>query len=179
MASATAAPAGERGVVGHLLHQRGAAQRLGVRDRLLAVGGVEDDLHLAVADGVLDVRAAFQHLVDLLRPRRRFRRGSAAVPPVASTLKPRPASRLTAGRTPALSSSRTETNSVPERGRSTPAPSWLLAKASAKSRSRPMTSPVDFISGPSRMSTPGKRAKGKTASLTAMWPGLRGSGLAP
>ena len=30
----------------------------------------------------------------------------------------------------------------------------------------PITSPVDFISGPSRMSVPGNRAKGKTASLT-------------
>ncbi len=30
-----------------------------------------------------------------------------------------------------------------------------------------MTSPVDFISGPSMRSTPGKRAKGNTASFTA------------
>ncbi len=30
----------------------------------------------------------------------------------------------------------------------------------------PMTSPVDFISGPRRISVPGNRAKGKTASLT-------------
>ena len=30
-----------------------------------------------------------------------------------------------------------------------------------------MTSPVDRISGPKRVSTPGKRAKGSTASLTA------------
>ena len=35
-----------------------------------------------------------------------------------------------------------------------------------------MTSPVDFISGPSRMSVPGKRAKGKTASLTEKWVGM-------
>ena len=34
----------------------------------------------------------------------------------------------------------------------------------------PMTSPVERISGPRMMSTPGKRAKGKTASLTATWP---------
>ena len=31
-----------------------------------------------------------------------------------------------------------------------------------------MTSPVDFISGPSTVSTPGKRLNGNTASLTAM-----------
>ncbi len=32
----------------------------------------------------------------------------------------------------------------------------------------PITSPVDFISGPSKISTPGKRSKGKTDSLIAM-----------
>jgi hypothetical protein len=32
-----------------------------------------------------------------------------------------------------------------------------------------MTSPVERISGPSTVSTPAKRANGKTASLTAMW----------
>ena len=31
-----------------------------------------------------------------------------------------------------------------------------------------MTSPVERISGPSNVSTPGKRAKGNTASFTAM-----------
>jgi hypothetical protein len=33
-------------------------------------------------------------------------------------------------------------------------------------RSQPITSPVERISGPSSVSTPGKRAKGSTASLT-------------
>ena len=33
----------------------------------------------------------------------------------------------------------------------------------------PMTSPVDFISGPSTVSTPGKRANGNTASFTPTW----------
>jgi len=32
-----------------------------------------------------------------------------------------------------------------------------------------MTSPVERISGPSKVSTPGKRANGNTASLTATW----------
>ena len=32
-----------------------------------------------------------------------------------------------------------------------------------------MTSPVERISGPSTVSTPGKRAKGNTASLTPTW----------
>ena len=35
-----------------------------------------------------------------------------------------------------------------------------------------MTSPVERISGPSTVSTPGKRAKGKTASLTPTCFGL-------
>ncbi len=47
-----------------------------------------------------------------------------------------------------------------------PAPSWALRKARGKLRSQPMTSPVERISGPSSGSTPGKRAKGRTASLT-------------
>ena len=66
-----------------------------------------------------------------------------------------------------LSPSRTETNTVPLRGRREPPPIWLLAKATSNERSIPITSPVDFISGPSTVSTPGKRANGNTASLTA------------
>ena len=61
---------------------------------------------------------------------------------------------------------------VPLTGSMVPAPSWDLAKARAKSWSRPMTSPVERISGPSRISTPGKRANGNTASLTAVCGGL-------
>jgi hypothetical protein len=41
-----------------------------------------------------------------------------------------------------------------------------LRKARGKVRSQPMTSPVERISGPSSVSTPGKRAKGSTASFT-------------
>ena len=37
-----------------------------------------------------------------------------------------------------------------------------------------MTSPVDFISGPSSESACGKRPKGSTASLTDTWRGTRG-----
>ncbi len=66
-----------------------------------------------------------------------------------------------------LSASLTETNTVPLRGRLVPPPIWLLAKAISNEASIPITSPVDFISGPSTVSTPGKRANGNTASLTA------------
>ena len=57
---------------------------------------------------------------------------------------------------------------LPVMGSFTPAPSWALAKAMAKLSSIPMTSPVDFISGPRMVSTPGNLTKGKTDSLTAM-----------
>ena len=38
-----------------------------------------------------------------------------------------------------------------------------------------MTSPVDFISGPSTMSMPGNRGQGKTASLTQKCSGVTSS----
>ena len=44
---------------------------------------------------------------------------------------------------------------------------WLLANAIPKSLSNPITSPVDFISGPSKTSLSGNLLKGNTASLTA------------
>ena len=83
-------------------------------------------------------------------------------------LKPSEANSRTASRTRILSSSRTETNTVPSRGKLVPPPIWLLAKAISKDASMPITSPVDFISGPSTVSTPGKRANGNTASFTAL-----------
>ena len=42
----------------------------------------------------------------------------------------------------------------------------------------PITSPVDFISGPSTGSTPGKRRNGKTGALTNL-PGTAGSSVKP
>jgi hypothetical protein len=41
-----------------------------------------------------------------------------------------------------------------------------LTKASAKVRPTPITSPVDFISGPRMVSTPGNLTNGNTASFT-------------
>ena len=60
-----------------------------------------------------------------------------------------------------MSASRTETNTAPDFGGREPAPIWLLAKATSNVRSMPITSPVERISGPSTVSTPGKRANGK------------------
>ena len=45
-----------------------------------------------------------------------------------------------------------------------------MPKAVGKSSAIPITSPVDFISGPSTASAPAKRANGSTASLTETWP---------
>uniref|UniRef100_A0A0N4ZAF6 NAD-specific glutamate dehydrogenase n=1 Tax=Parastrongyloides trichosuri TaxID=131310 RepID=A0A0N4ZAF6_PARTI len=50
--------------VGRLHHQRRAADFEAVGQRLLALGGVEDQLDLAVLHRVDDVRTAFEHLVD-------------------------------------------------------------------------------------------------------------------
>ena len=55
------------------------------------------------------------------------------------------------------------------------APNWLLAKAAAKSVAIPITSPVDRISGPSTMSTPGNLANGKTLSFTETYFGSTSS----
>ena len=82
--------------------------------------------------------------------------------------KPISASWRIGATTLSLSESLTEMNTVPASGNFVPPPSWLLAKATAKSRSMPITSPVERISGPSTVSTPGKRAKGNTASFTAI-----------
>ena len=45
--------------------------------------------------------------------------------------------------------------------------SWALRKAPLKLSAMPMTSPVERISGPRMMSTPGNFANGKTDSFTA------------
>ena len=61
---------------------------------------------------------------------------------------------------------------LPLVGRKVPAANWLLAKAIEKRSLTPITSPVDFISGPSTISTPVNLAKGKTASLTETCEGI-------
>ena len=55
---------------------------------------------------------------------------------------------------------------LPPLGRTVPAAIWLFAKAMGKVSLTPITSPVDFISGPRTMSMPANLANGKTASLT-------------
>ena len=68
---------------------------------------------------------------------------------------------------------------MPSVGSRSPAASWLLANARPKVRSMPMTSPVERISGPSTVSTSGKRLKGSTASFTATWSPFTGGRAGP
>ena len=89
------------------------------------------------------------------------------MPPVAHRVKPSARSRLARSTRPGLSSSFTETNTVPPVGSREPEASCDLAKAACTEASRPITSPVDFISGPRMTSVLVKRAKGKTLSFTA------------
>ena len=67
-----------------------------------------------------------------------------------------------------LSRFATDTNAVPEVGRPAPLATSALASAAPGSASIPITSPVDFISGPRIVSTPGNRPNGSTAAFTAV-----------
>src|SRR5450432_2489535 len=96
---------------------------------------------------------------------------AAAVPRVATSVKPSAVSVRATSTTRALSAFLTLTNTLPALGRRTPAASWDLTNASANVSPTPMTSPVDFISGPRMVSTPGNLMNGKTASLTEKYGG--------
>ena len=102
-----------------------------------------------------------------------LRRSTPAVPSVARISKPSSASRLTGKTIERLSRSATETNTRPDVGRPPNAAACDLANACGKSTSKPMTSPVERISGPSTVSTTmpagvRNRLNGSTASLTAI-----------
>ncbi len=93
-------------------------------------------------------------------------RSAAAVPEVAKMPNPWRPSVLATGRMRGLSASLTLMKTLPSSGSGWPASICDLAKASANVRPTPITSPVDFISGPSRGSTPGNRLNGITDSFT-------------
>ncbi len=82
---------------------------------------------------------------------------------------PRPPKARATSSPAGLSRSARDKNTVPVSGSRVPDAIWLLAKAKPKVMSTPITSPVERISGPSSVSTPGKRSKGSTASLTLTW----------
>jgi hypothetical protein len=90
---------------------------------------------------------------------------AAAVPLVATSLKPSATRSAATATARSLSLFFTVITTVPLRGRREPAPSWLLSMASPKVRPAPITSPVDRISGPRMGSTPGNLLNGNTASL--------------
>ena len=92
----------------------------------------------------------------------------SAVPSVARILKPISVHCCAAPIKSGLSWLRTDIKIVPSIGSTAPPPICDFAKARPKSTSKPIASPVDFISGPNKMSTPGNLANGNTASLTAI-----------
>ena len=89
-----------------------------------------------------------------------------AVPLVATIVKPLSFNCLAAATISFLSSSFTLINTLPLSGSFVPAAICAFANALPKSSSIPMTSPVDFISGPRMVSTPGNLINGKTDSFT-------------
>src|SRR5947199_8966659 len=64
---------------------------------------------------------------------------------------------------------------LPDAGSVALAAIWLLANASGKLSSMPITSPVERISGPRMMSTPANLLNGKTLSLTEKYVGTTSS----
>ncbi len=63
----------------------------------------------------------------------------------------------------------------PRSGSVYPLAAMLLPKATATLVAMPITSPVERISGPKMVSTPGNLANGNTLSLTATWVGTGSS----
>src|SRR4051812_28678948 len=96
---------------------------------------------------------------------------AAAVPLVATTEKPSPTSTRAISIARGLSLFLRLMKTLPLAGSFTPAASWDFTNASANVSPTPMTSPVDFISGPRMVSTPGNLMNGNTASFTEKYGG--------
>ena len=88
------------------------------------------------------------------------------MPCVATSLKPSVTSPRATSTAPGLSTSRTDKKAVPLVGRRVPEARELFMNARAKSRSMPITSPVERISGPRIVSTPSNFTNGNTTSFT-------------
>jgi hypothetical protein len=92
---------------------------------------------------------------------------SAAAVPVGGDEREAAVDELLAiGIRPALCSSGTENEHLPLRRQQRAGRDLRLRERAAERRSMPMTSPVDFISGPSTVSTPGNLMNGNTGSFT-------------
>ena len=83
-------------------------------------------------------------------------------------------SRFATTRPLGLSLSLSERNTIPDVGNMVPAADSALMNARPNVVSMPITSPVERISGPRAVSTPGKRLNGSTASFTETCPKLVG-----
>ena len=66
-------------------------------------------------------------------------------------------------------------HTVPDSGNRWPTPSIAFMNAMPNEAAPPITSPVDFISGPRMVSTPGNRTNGNTGLLTKTPVGTRSS----
>ncbi len=101
---------------------------------------------------------------------------ACAVPRVAMIWNPMSQKRAASCVAAGLSVSVTVMNTVPSIGSDTPAAACAFPNAVGKSAAIPITSPVDFISGPSTASAPANRANGSTASFTLTCPaGISGT----
>src|ERR1044071_8383493 len=164
-------------VVGDALGERRGADGARVRDRgARGLDRVDDEAHVAVLDHVDDVRPPLGHLVhrrqrdavrgEHLRGAARGGAGPLAWPRWASGLKPSWTRSRAMPTAATLSPSRTLMNARPPCGSLTPAAICDFTNASPKVSPTPITSPVDFISGPRMVSTPGNLTNGNTASFT-------------
>ena len=131
----------------------------------VAVRGVDHHVDLAcldqLDDGALTLRQLLAGLlVHLLAGDAVPAQHRPRCPRWPGSRKPRSASRLTGKISDRLSLLATETNTDRDVGSEPYAAVWLFANAVPKSASMPITSPVDFISGLSRVSTPVPSARG-------------------
>src|SRR3990172_2554506 len=140
---------GERRDIRDVVDERGPAYVVRIGFRLRPERRVDDEGDLPVLDQVGDVGAPLGDLQD------GFRRDVVAVEEIRGGAS-----------TPSLSASRMLTNPLPPFGSIIPAAICALANARPNLESIPITSPVDFISGPRIVSTWGNLMKGNTASLT-------------
>ena len=128
---------------------------------------VDDERDVAAPERVDDVRAALLHLVDRLDRRGRALEERSAVPRRREQREAEPTSvaRPAAIAGLVLVAHRDEDRARRRQAACRPRPAPSRRRA-PKSASMPMTSPVDFISGPRIVSTPGNLMNGNTASLT-------------
>ena len=151
--------AGDGGEGGHAVEQRGGADVARVGDRVAALlDRVDDHGDLAVLDHVDDVGAAFGDLVDHgaghaggIDRRSGTARGDQLEAQCGQAARDLDRARLVTR----LTDRKTLRTSSVGRGKLGAGASWLLTKASPKVLPAPMTSPVDFISGPGWCRRPG------------------------